>query len=495
MKKQLLVSAALVAGLLCFGCSNDATSDVTQIQLSDAESTVNGELLSQDETRAVYTTNKTETHADVSADLQGISNTIIHITQAGTYQISGELEDGQLLIDAPEQDVTLILDNATIACQTAPAILIKNANDPQQAGEAGVTITLAESSVNQIYGSHLPKGADETDSDIKYDGAISSNVSLRINGEGALQVNGDKEGIESKLHLTIDGGTIQAVSQDDALNACEDGVSVITINDGIVNCAVQNGEEGDGIDSNGSIYINGGFIVAQAHGTSQDSGLDSDLGIFINGGTVCATGNMYEEISEESAQQFVQFYFATPQQGNAPLVITDSDGNYVLAYTPVNQFSILEFSSPDLKDGETYSLYSGGTLTGTVVNGIYTQVDSYTNGTQMAHRGTMANQGRPNHADGQPPEDRNDDDGQRPVDDGQRPEQPSDKQDTDTPPEPPADGEKPTDAPEPPADGARPDKKPQRPGSSFDESAEQSIAFTISSDSHVFQGVAPYTEG
>lgn len=494
MKKQLLVSAALVAGLLCFGCSNGATGDVTQIQLSDAESTVNGELLSQDETQAVYTTAKTETHADVSADLQGISNTIIHITQAGTYQISGELEDGQLLIDAPEQDVTLILDNATIACQTAPAILIKNANDPQQAGEAGVTITLAESSVNQIYGSHLPKGADETDSDIKYDGAISSNVSLRINGEGALQVNGDKEGIESKLHLTIDGGTIQAVSQDDALNACEDGVSVITINDGIVNCAVQNGEEGDGIDSNGSIYINGGFIVAQAHSTSQDSGLDSDLGIFINGGTVCATGNMYEEISEESAQQFVQFYFATPQQDNAPLVITDSDGNYVLAYTPVNQFSILEFSSPDLKDGETYSLYSGGTLTGTVVNGIYTQVDSYANGTPMAHRGTMTNQGRPNHADGQPPEGRNHDDGQRPVDDSQQPEQPSDKQDTDTPPEPPADGEKPTDAPEPPADGARPDKKPQRPGSNFDESAEQSVAFTISSDSHVFQGVAPYTE-
>ena len=147
MKKQLLVSAALVAGLLCFGCSSGATDSVTQIQLSDTETTVNGAIISQDETQAVYTTARTETHADVSADLQGISNTIIHITQAGIYQISGELEDGQLLVDAPEQDVTLILDNATIACQTAPAILIKDANDPQQAGEAGVTITLAESSV------------------------------------------------------------------------------------------------------------------------------------------------------------------------------------------------------------------------------------------------------------------------------------------------------------------------------------------------------------
>lgn len=495
MKKQLLVSLALVAGLLCFGCSNGAASDVTQIQLSNTETTVNGEAISQDETQAVYATAKTETHADVSADLQGIANTVIHITQTGTYQISGALENGQLLIDAPEQEVTLILDNASITCQTAPAILVKTAQDPQQAGEAGVTITLAESSVNQIYGSHLPKGADEADSDMKYDGAISSNVSLRINGQGALQVNGDKEGIESKLHLTIDGGTIQATAQDDAFNACQDGVSVITINDGIINCAVQNGEEGDGIDSNGSIYVNGGFIVAQAHSTSQDSGLDADSGIFINGGTVCATGNMYEEISEDSSQQFVQFYFATPQQGNTPLVITDSDGNYVLAYTPVNAFSILEFSSPDLKDGQTYSLYSGGTLTGTVVNGVYTQVDSYTNGVQMAHRGTMSGNQRPNHADDQTPEGRKNNDGQRPAGNGQRPERHSDSTDTTAPPEPHADGKQPTDAPEPPADGAQPDKKPQRPGSSFDESAEQSVAFTISSDSHVFQGVAAYIEG
>lgn len=129
-------------------------------------------------------------------------------------------------------------------------------------------------------------------------------------------------------------------------------------------------------------------MAAQAHSTSQDSGLDADLGVVINGGTVCATGNMYEEISDQSTQQFAQFYFADAQTANTPLVITDADGNYLLAYTPVNAFSILEFSSSDLKDGETYYLYSGGTLTGNITNGIYTEVSDYANGTQLAHRGT-----------------------------------------------------------------------------------------------------------
>lgn len=487
MKKQLLFPAALLAGLLCFGCSNAATDAATQIQLSDEGITVNGAAIGQDDSQAVYASTRVESHDDISDELQGITNTVVQITQAGTYEISGQLTDGQIVVDAPEQAVTLILDQASIACQTAPAILVREASDPQQAGQADVTITLAEGSVNQISGSHLPKGADQVDSDVKYDGAISSNVSLRIDGDGALQVSGDKEGIESKLHLTVDGGTIQVVSQDDALNACEDGQSVITINDGILNCAVQDGEEGDGIDSNGAIYINGGFVVAQAHSDSQDSGLDADTGVFLNGGTVCATGNMYEEISQESAQQFVQFYFAEPQRGDAPLVITDADGNYILAYTPVNDFSILEFSSPDLKDGETYALYSGGTLTGTVTNGVYTQVDSYSGGTQMAHRGVMTDTGKPGRPDGQPPENRKDAADRQ---DGQRPEQSAE----DNPPEPPADGARPSEAPQPPADGAKPDKAPQRPGSNYDSSAEQSAAFTISADSRVFQGVAPYTE-
>ncbi len=75
-------------------------------------------------------------------------------------------------------------------------------------------------------------------------------------------------------------------------------------------CNAGDGQEGDGIDSNGWIVINDGFIVSAASATSPDSGVDSDNGIYINGGTVLASGNMYDEVSEDSEQAFVALSFA-----------------------------------------------------------------------------------------------------------------------------------------------------------------------------------------
>ena len=491
MKKHHVLSAALLAGLLCFGCSS-ADSDTIKIALSNESVTIGDkavQALTEGSSRAVYISSSMEKHEDVAAEYKDTENTIIHITQAGDYEFTGTMDNVQIRVSAPEQEVNLILNGVELSNHTAPAIYIEDAADSKTAGKAGAKIILAEGSTNIINGSHVAEYTDENGVEIDNDGAISSNVSLLIDGTGSLNVTGDKEGIESKMHLTIHNGTIQIASRDDALNASEDGVSVITINDGIINCAIANGSEGDGIDSNGYIYVNGGFVAAQAHSTSQDSGLDADLGIIINGGTVCATGNMYEEISDESAQQHAQFYFAERQKGGTPLVMTDTSGQYVLAYTPVNDFSILEFSSTDLADGETYYLYSGGTLTGAVTNGIYTEVESYTGGIQLAHRGIMQGGGRPQMPEGEMPADFDPSQMQRP--DGQNPpEKPKGSQR----PEPP-EGFDPSNMPAPP-EGFDPSQMQGRfpgNGAGFDENAPQSVEFTISADSRVYHGIAPYT--
>lgn len=482
---------------------------MNQIELNSGNILYNGKAISTETSSAVFSSTFIEFHEDVAEQYKDVTNTIVNITKGGTYEISGEASDTQIRINTPNEEVTLVLNGVTLSCNTAPAILIEEAADPQKAGEAGVTISLAQNSINLINASHIAEYVDENGVEIDYDGAISSKVSLILEGDGTLQVTGDKEGIETQLHLTINGGNIEVVSADDPINASEDGISTITINDGIINCSVQNGEEGDGIDSNGYIYINGGSVLAQSHSNSADSGLDADLGIVINGGIVCATGNMYEEISEESAQQHVQFYFAEKQNGGIPLVVTDTEGNYILAYTPVNDYTILEFSLPDIIDGAIYHLYRGGTITGTITNGIYTDVTAYEDGTQMGHRGIMQDNGRPNFGgqipeygstNMEPPKNM-----ERPTDvpqsqqsereKGQRPEHPEDMQMQHP------EGERsegfipenfdPNNLPE----GFEPPAMPQgnfgNMGGRFDSSIPLTADFVIDSENRVYTGIAP----
>ena len=114
---------------------------------------------------------------------------------------------------------------------------------------AGVRIILADDSENTVTGSHVAKiykeGTTQEDVDAgnakkqwKFDAAIESLVSIAFDAEeegtGSLAVNSDNEGIETYLHLTVNGGNININSFDDGINANEDGVSVITINGGVV---------------------------------------------------------------------------------------------------------------------------------------------------------------------------------------------------------------------------------------------------------------------
>lgn len=373
------------------------TSEEHEIVLSDDEITLDGQTLSEEDTGDVTISHDIVyyeegqgaeygegTEADEHSAEDAQAHTVLTIRAAGTYRLSGTLSQGQIAVDLgdeakddPSAVVTLILDNVDVTCTVAPALIFYNvyecsSDDAESASstvdttQAGANVIIADGTENTFTGSYVARIYEEgtTDKLHKYDGAFYSKMSMNIGGEdegtGVLNIIGDNEGLDTEMHLTINGGVINIESQNDGINTNEDNVSVTTINGGTLTINAGLGTEGDGIDSNGWLVINGGNIYASANAQSADSGLDATNDILINGGTVVATGNMSGGVSSDSVQVYKEFAFSEPITSGSEIVITDSDGTEVLAYTVVKDASQILISNPDLVDDAEYTVTVDG---------------------------------------------------------------------------------------------------------------------------------------
>ena len=382
---------------------------------------------------------KTDMHTAEEAQ----AHTVVNITAPGAYRLSGKLSAGQIRIDLgedaasdPDAVVELILDGADITCTVAPAILFRNvyecdggwntetAQPTVDTADAGANLILAENSRSTVSGSYVAKIYKDAEGEKKLwkqDGAVYSYMSMNVYGPGALGITAENEGLNSELHLTINGGDIAIRSQDDGINTNEDGVSVTTVNGGTLHIIAGLSAEGDGIDSNGYLVINGGTVVASANPAS-DAGLDSDMGSFINGGTVVALGSTMDWAESDSNQVTMNLQFSQYQSSGSAIVVTKEDGTVIFAYDPsedevlgenMRQYMGAVISCPAFTRGETYQLWLDGTVTGTETGGVYTSVTAYSGGTQMQYTGTdvgMGGMGGPRPEGGMP----EDSDGQRP---------------------------------------------------------------------------------
>lgn len=331
---------------------------------------------------------------------------IVTITKGGEYIFTGSLSDGRIVVNT-EDDVEITLNGAALVSSDGPAILGENSDS--------ITINTVKGTENSLEDGST-YATDEEGNDIGK-GTIFSNDDLYFTGEGELNVTGNyKHTVKSDDNIFVMSGTINLSATKDGMNANDtflmdggtitienavegiegtyvvvnDGTVTATASDDGVNAATDlqvNGgtlyvtcSNGDALDSNGSMEISGGLVVA--HGTeAPECGLDcDDSSILITGGTIIATGGSNSSPDSENDTQY-SILLGAATKGDT-IGILDADGNTIFAYETDLSYSNLLVSVEDIVEGETYTVYTGGTITGGTNTYGYYEGGTYSGGTE-----------------------------------------------------------------------------------------------------------------
>lgn len=283
-----LLCIALCACMALNGCSSTSLPDDT---LSSEQEEMDDSVSSSEDSAYTYSDYELDDSFDrqsaASITLSGsiaqsngsgvsINNATVTISKEGCYLISGELEDGQIIVDAGDSDkVQLVLDKASIHCSTGSAILVRNADK--------VKVTLAADSENE-----LSDGTEYQTDDDNPDAALFSKDDLVINGSGSLTVQGNyKHGIAGNDDLVITGGRLTVNSLSHALRgkdsvAILDGTFVLTSQkDGI---QASNTED----STKGWVQIDGGNFTIQSSGDGIQA--ETNLSIYDGSFTITSGG-------------------------------------------------------------------------------------------------------------------------------------------------------------------------------------------------------------
>jgi len=300
MKKMILFLGTLLIIISLAACSSltaapvetEATTASNSAEPTTTTTTINGEITQVEATQPAPAI-LAETHelaedytwdtageveiildgssANASSDGVGVTGSTVTISRAGTYRLSGSLEDGQVIVDTQEiETVRLILDGVKITSATSAPIFIANAEK--------VIIILADNSQNSLTDASTYTNIDVEENEP--DAALFSKANLTIYGGGELTVNANyKDGITSKDGLLIAGATITVKAVDDGIR----GKDYLVIKDGnIVVTAFGDGLKSDEEDDTSLGYIqieDGNFEI-----TSGGDAIAAQTNVMINNG-------------------------------------------------------------------------------------------------------------------------------------------------------------------------------------------------------------------
>lgn len=212
------------------------------------------------------------------------------------------------------------------------------------------------------------------------DDGFHTDSNLIING-GSITVSRSYEGLEGQK-VTVTGGNIDITASDDGINAASpsasgsstdgrpgnsDSNALITIGGGyiLVNAS------GDGIDSNGNVAITGGTVLVSGPTDNGNAAFDYNGEATVSGGTVilCGSSGMAQGFSDKSEQASFMYTLDSSASAGSSVALTDEKGNVIASFIPAKQYNNIVITSSSLKNGSSYKLVIGGTVSGADKNG------------------------------------------------------------------------------------------------------------------------------
>lgn len=221
------------------------------------------------------------------------------------------------------------------------------------------------------------------------DDALHADKTLTVSG-GNIEAESSYEGAEGE-EIIISGGTLRLTSTDDGINAGTSsgggmggfgggfggsGTGGLTVTGGytVLNAS------GDGLDSNNTVTMSGGTLIVYGPTNGGNGPLDYQISFNFTGGTLVATGSagMAQSVTAEKGGVLA---FNLSVSGDTLLNIADESGNSLLCIKSPKNYQCVVFASDTLKKGETYTVFTGGSSTGTLLDGVYTGGE-YTGGSE-----------------------------------------------------------------------------------------------------------------
>lgn len=372
IKRNCVAAVILTMCLMTAGCARNSTSTTTA---SDSQTTITSGITKED-TDVTHADDAENYRVSITGDFTVTSDTsdgvtqsgsVYTITKAGEYTVAGLLSEGQLIVDAgDENEVTIVLNGTSITCSSGSPIYVKNASE--------VKIKSEENSFNEVIDNRAE--ATEDSSDDAGNAAIYATCDLKLVGKGALVVTGNyNNGIQSKDDLSIKNVIVKvtavnnAVKGNDAvdiesgniiaISAKGDGIKtspIVNVTGGYIDVTTASGDT-DGIDSNGNYVQTGGFVLVKGGSSSGNvsGSIDVDGTVTITGGTCIALGGVCET-PVNSANAYV---LSSVSFSSGSYSLKDASGNEVISFTVDGTFGNGWICSDTLTTGTSYTLYRG----------------------------------------------------------------------------------------------------------------------------------------